>query len=153
MLPTPVHLVKDRKTEPSAGSQMKARSSSSGMPTSSVATTLSRRVSRIERRRRRRLETGSWVRSSVEDTIAGRASAEDVLGLAFGALLERLHVGRTRVVDEALDQLDHRGRHVRDGVAVHELRDGLLRADRLDRLLLDLVVGRRDEAVGDADVP
>src|SRR6476619_1762145 len=140
--PIPSQLVKESRTEPTAGSQINQVTRTVGTTTIRATTILSR------------VESWSmplYVRLPAMG-LASRSGTEDALLLGLDAAGEAVDV--LRVLDERLDGRDHDGRReVRTGVAVHELRDRLGVLDELERLLLQRRVAagvsrgvRRDDA-------
>src|SRR6476620_863317 len=167
MGPIPSQLVKDSRTDPTAGNQTSQRTSRVGTTTISVTTTRSTEL---------RWSMPLYLRLATRTSSVGAATglgrmrgilprprslgAEDALLLVLDAVAEPVDV--LGVLQEGLDGRDHhRGREVGAGVAVHELGDGLGLRDELHRLLLEggvrglvgLVVRRDDARVGlDDDV-
>src|SRR4051812_7344334 len=134
--PIPAQLVKESRTEPTAGSQISQVTRMVGTITIRATTTLSRAES---------WSMPLYVRLPAMG-LASRSGTEDALLLGLDAGGETVDV--LGVLDERLDRRDHDGRgEVRTGVAVHELRDRLGGLDELERLLLE---GRVAARVGGA---
>src|SRR5256885_9877275 len=139
----PSQLVNDRAIDAIVGPQMRARSSSTGMPSRMLSVRMSREVSfRIRRRERRPPEREGVARGAAGSVcVAGIVTTtlslrrEDRLLLRLDVLGNRVHV--VRVGQELLDGRDHYSlREVRPRVAVHELRNVFGTGDQVHRLLL-----------------